>query len=201
VNRLRVLIVGDDPLARGGLAGLMVGQPGLVVAGQSSRAALGPDAGDADILLWDLGPGASESWRPSEADLERPVVCLTDDPRQAAGALAAGARGVLTRDVDAPRLSAALHATALGLVVVEEAFAGPLARPRPRAELAEPLTPREGEVLALLVEGLSNKQIASRLGISEHTAKFHVNAILGKLGAQSRSEAIVQGARLGLVVL
>lgn len=201
MNRLRVLIVGEDPLARSGLAGLIAGQAGLAVAGQSSHAALGPDTGDADVLLWDLGPGSLDSWRPLEAELSRPVVCLLDDPRLAGEALAAGARGVLARDVEAARLSAAIRAAVLGLVVVEEAFAGSLARPRPRGELAEPLTPREREVLGLLVEGLSNKGIASRLGISEHTAKFHVNAILGKLGAQSRSEAIVQGARLGLVVL
>jgi two-component system, NarL family, nitrate/nitrite response regulator NarL len=64
-----------------------------------------------------------------------------------------------------------------------------------------PLTPREMEVLQLVAEGLTNRRIAGRLGISEHTAKFHVNAILGKLGASSRSEAVAQAARLGLVLL
>jgi DNA-binding CsgD family transcriptional regulator len=68
-------------------------------------------------------------------------------------------------------------------------------------ELPESLTPRELEVLQLLAQGLPNKQIAQRLGISDHTAKFHVNAILGKLGVQSRSEAIVQAVRMGLVLL
>ena len=75
-------------------------------------------------------------------------------------------------------------------------------RPLPVADaLVEPLTPREAEVLQLLAEGLTNRRIAERLGISEHTAKFHVNAILGKLGARSRSEAIAQAARLGLLLL
>jgi DNA-binding NarL/FixJ family response regulator len=64
----------------------------------------------------------------------------------------------------------------------------------------EHLTPREQEVLQLLAQGLSNKLIAGRLGISDHTVKFHLNAILGKLGAQSRTEAIAQAARLGLVL-
>ena len=68
-------------------------------------------------------------------------------------------------------------------------------------ELAEPLTPRELEVLQLLSQGLPNKRIAQRLAISEHTVKFHVNAILGKLSVQSRSEAIVHAVRMGLVVL
>ncbi|HTN52694.1 MAG TPA: helix-turn-helix transcriptional regulator, partial [Anaeromyxobacter sp.] len=73
--------------------------------------------------------------------------------------------------------------------------------PPPLSPLVEPLTPREAEVLSLLAEGLSNRAIAARLGISEHTAKFHVGAVLGKLGAESRSEAVSLAARLGLVVL
>jgi DNA-binding CsgD family transcriptional regulator len=64
-----------------------------------------------------------------------------------------------------------------------------------------PLTPREVDVAKLLAEGLSNKLIANRLGISEHTAKFHVNAILGKLGAQTRAEAVAVGVRSGLLLL
>ena len=67
--------------------------------------------------------------------------------------------------------------------------------------LAEPLTPRELEVLKRMAEGLSNKQIARELAISEHTIKFHVNAILGKLGAQSRTEAVVRATRAGLILL
>ncbi|HXN41970.1 MAG TPA: response regulator transcription factor, partial [Myxococcaceae bacterium] len=65
----------------------------------------------------------------------------------------------------------------------------------------ETLTPRETEVLQLLSRALSNKEIAQRLGITEHTAKFHVNSILGKLGAQSRTEAVVKAARRGLVLI
>ncbi len=67
--------------------------------------------------------------------------------------------------------------------------------------LVEALTPREEEVLHLLADGLSNKAIALQLGISDHTVKFHVNAILGKLGAQSRTEAVVRATRMGLLVL
>jgi DNA-binding CsgD family transcriptional regulator len=69
------------------------------------------------------------------------------------------------------------------------------------ADSVDPLTPRESEVLQLMAEGLPNKLIADRLGISEHTAKFHVNAILTKLGAQGRTEAVVRAARLGLIIL
>ena len=67
--------------------------------------------------------------------------------------------------------------------------------------MAREFTPRELEVLRLLAEGLPNKTIASRLGISEHTVKFHINSIMGKLGAQSRTEAVTRAARLGLVPL
>ncbi|HXF26085.1 MAG TPA: response regulator transcription factor, partial [Bryobacteraceae bacterium] len=69
------------------------------------------------------------------------------------------------------------------------------------AALPEPLTPREIEVLKMLAEGLSNKLIAVDLGISEHTVKFHVNSILGKLNAGSRTEAVTTGIRRGLVIL
>jgi DNA-binding NarL/FixJ family response regulator len=89
-----------------------------------------------------------------------------------------------------------------GLLVVDDAFRDMLGRRDGAVEPpAEPLTRRELEVLTLLGQGLSNKAIASHLGISESTAKFHVNSILGKLGVASRSEAIVHASRLGLVIL
>ena len=86
-------------------------------------------------------------------------------------------------------------------MVLDGAAANAVLRPRPpAAATVEHLTPREQEVLQLLAQGLPNKLIATRLGISDHTAKFHVNGILGKLGAQSRTEALAQAARLGLVL-
>jgi DNA-binding NarL/FixJ family response regulator len=72
---------------------------------------------------------------------------------------------------------------------------------RPLGELAEPLTPRENEVLQMLASGLGNKEIAAKMEISEHTVKFHVASILGKLGAASRTEAVSLGIRRGLVLL
>jgi two-component system, NarL family, response regulator YdfI len=71
----------------------------------------------------------------------------------------------------------------------------------PLAELAEPLTRREREVLQMLAAGLANKEIATRLNISDHTVKFHVASILGKLGATTRTEAVTDGIRRGLVLL
>jgi DNA-binding NarL/FixJ family response regulator len=89
---------------------------------------------------------------------------------------------------------------AAGLTVAEPGWLQPAAEKTPEA-LLEPLTAREQEVLPLLAEGLSNKAIAAQLQISEHTAKFHVNAVLTKLGAQNRVEAVVRAARIGLLSL
>ena len=205
---LRVLVVSADPLARTGLALLLGGQEGINVSGQlrpdEDWLAAEEDAAP-DVVVWDLGlefRSGLEELRALEP-AGPPVVAIVADEADAREALAAGARGALSRNIDDDRLAAALRAVALGLVVLDESFAADVLRDVPAAspELAEPLTPRELEVLQLLAQGLPNKQIAQRLGISEHTAKFHVNAILGKLGAQSRSEAIVQAVRLGLVVL
>jgi two-component system nitrate/nitrite response regulator NarL len=110
---------------------------------------------------------------------------------------------LLLRDSSAESLAAALQAAVQGLVILDAALAVAVLPARdPEAELlVEALTPRELEVVQLLAEGLSNRAIAHRLEISEHTIKFHVNAILGKLDAQSRTEAVVRATRLGLILL
>ncbi len=221
---LPLLLVGDDPLARGGLAALLAGEPGLAVVAQAapSEIAADPDlAGDlvGDLVpraaLWDLGlaPGAALGRLADLAGSGPPVLALLADEELAADAYAAGARGFLFRDASPGRLAAALRALAQGLVVLDASLANLLspasedagdpadAPDTPPVEPAEPLTPREVEVLQLLAEGLSNKQIAARLAISEHTAKFHVAAILGKLGAETRTDAVVRAARAGLILL
>jgi DNA-binding NarL/FixJ family response regulator len=208
MEMLRVLVVGADPLARTGLALLLRDQEGVIVSGQVAPEddwpAPGEDAAP-DVAVWDLGldlRSGLEDLR-SLGPAGPPVVAIVTDEADAREALAAGARGALSRNADGDRLAAALRAVALGLVVLDETFAPDALRGAPTIsqELPESLTPRELEVLQLLAQGLPNKLIAQRLGISEHTAKFHVNAILGKLGVQSRSEAIVQAVRMGLVML
>jgi two-component system nitrate/nitrite response regulator NarL len=208
-EELRVLVVSDDPLARRGLALLLGGQEGIAVAGQIGVDEEWPDTErEPDAALWDLGLGVRfglERLRAS-APSEPPAVAVVADEIDAREALAAGALAVLPRDADGERLAAALRAVVQGLVVLDDSFASALLREAPEApasppELAESLTPREAEVLQLLTQGLANKAIAQRLGISDHTVKFHVNAILGKLGVQSRGEAMVQAVRLGLVAL
>lgn len=115
--------------------------------------------------------------------------------------------GLLSLEATAEELTAAIYALAEGLVVYSPSFIEPLLdieRPAGRAEedaLIELLTERETQVLALLAEGLANKQIALKLGISEHTVKFHISGIYSKLGATNRTEAVRQGVRRGLIVL
>jgi DNA-binding NarL/FixJ family response regulator len=92
-------------------------------------------------------------------------------------------------------------AVAGGLIAVDAEYAGQTGLDNSGEPLIEDLTGREREVLGLMAEGMSNKTIALRLEISEHTVKFHVNAILRKLGAQSRTEAVVRATRLGLILL
>jgi len=155
----------------------------------------------ADAVAWDAGAsGSFEALRGVAA--RAPVLALPLSGEQAREALAAGARGVLSRERLEEQLLPSVRAALLGLLVVDESFGEALVRPAPAADaLIEPLTPRETEVLQLLAEGLTNRRLGERLGISEHTAKFHVNAILGKLGARTRGEAIAQAARLGLLLL
>ncbi len=199
-----MLLVAADPLARAGLAALLTGQPGLSVVGQVASTDEVPGAlvsTRPDVLLLDAGPGAEAAALPEVEPV--PIVALLAEREAALEALRGGARGVLDRQVDEGALGAALVAAARGLWVGAPEYLeglwparGPGLSPR-----AEDFTPREREVLQLLAEGLSNKGIAARLSISEHTAKFHVNAVLSKLGVQRRTEAIGRAARLGLVIL
>jgi two-component system, NarL family, nitrate/nitrite response regulator NarL len=199
---VRVLVVADDPLARAGLGALLSGRDDVTLAGESGQA----DAARASatlapaVVLWDPG-AAGELAAAVAGEVDAPVVALAASEGQAADALRAGARAVLFRGAGAGAIAAAIRAAAEGLAALDASLAREWLRPPEAAPDGEGLTAREREVLALLAEGLANKAIAARLGISEHTAKFHVNAILAKLGAESRAAAIVRAARMGLVVL
>jgi DNA-binding NarL/FixJ family response regulator len=109
-----------------------------------------------------------------------------------------GVHAILPREAAAEQIVAALYAASAGLIAVP-AESSSLILPAASEPVAENLTPREMETLEMLAEGLSNKQIAARLNISEHTAKFHVNSILGKLDAATRTEAVMRGIRTGLI--
>ncbi|MBZ5643989.1 MAG: response regulator transcription factor [Acidobacteriia bacterium] len=211
---IRVFIVAASSLARTGLQGLVGAREIEVVGSATNLESLGGRWADAeaDVVLIDAGGEPLEEAVESLAGLqlasEAALVILSDhgEPGSLGEALRAGVRAVLPGDSPATQIVAALEAVAAGLIVVHPAQAGamfPAARAASRtvAELAEPLTPREREVLQMLASGLANKEIAARLAISEHTAKFHVASILGKLGAASRTEAVSIGIRRGLVLL
>jgi DNA-binding NarL/FixJ family response regulator len=163
----------------------------------------------ADIVLWDLGWEASFDLDDDAEALDRilvtgtPCIALVDDPMTAIAVRMGGVSGVLSRDVDARMLADAMKAVMAGLLVIGPSLSESFwpERDRPVESPIEPLTPRETEVLQLLADGLSNRAIGQRLDISEHTAKFHVTAIMSKLAAQSRTEAVVRATRLGLIYL
>ena len=199
-SRPSALLVSADALVRAGLRGvLLAGDWGVAGEVDSLEGARGAWVElPFDAVLWDAGH------RPllGEVPDMPPVVALVEDETSAGALLAAGVAGAVLRGVEPATVCAALWAVAHGLTVSERAFR----RLRPAAELRVPaapgdFTPREQEVLALLSEGLPNRAIAELLGISRHTVKFHVNALLQKLGAERRTEAVVRAARLGLVVL
>jgi two-component system, NarL family, nitrate/nitrite response regulator NarL len=205
---LRILIVANDPLIRAGLATLLGEQAGCQVVGQTNSsddltavmAAYQPD-----VLLWDAGwePLATLARLAEMEELPLPTVILLADEESVAPAWAGGAHALLFHDSGVEQIVAALTAVSLGLTVFDPAVANMLLTTSNQTPppLREALTGREHEVLQLLAEGLTNKAIAQTLSISDHTVKFHINAIFTKLGAQSRTEAVVRASRLGLILL
>ncbi|MFL5318848.1 MAG: LuxR C-terminal-related transcriptional regulator [Myxococcaceae bacterium] len=203
---LRTVLVSGDPLARGGLAQLLTSQPGISLTAQTgAEDDLSELRDGTDVLVWDTGvePRHGIDRMKEWTGLQIPTVALLPDERSASDAHAAGARGLLLRTVEGARLAAAVRAVSLGLVVLDDAFSAALPGVRALAPAAgsETLTPREMQVLHKLAGGMSNKEIASALDISEHTAKFHVNAVMQKLGVQNRTEAVVRAVRSGLLTL
>jgi len=200
---IKVALLTDDPLLRAGLTSL------LAQLGSAGRPALDVVARDAaEVALWDAGNDRERTLgRLGELRaLDVPAVAIVQDPAHVAPAIAAGARGVVLRDQVGPGIQAALAAVRSGLTVIDTALAETLVPAQPvratgngkgRGELTE----REKQVVQLLAEGLSNKLIADRLGISDHTAKFHVNGVMMKLGASTRTEAVVEAMRRGLIRL
>jgi DNA-binding NarL/FixJ family response regulator len=185
---IRVHIAASTPVARAGLEAVLRAQADFEVVAQE---------GGADVVIADLLPNDSVQYAPAA------IVLLTDDPAPAWSAelLRGGIRAVLPHHATPSQIVAAVFAAAAGLAVVpvDDATA---VLPESRAEqMMEPLTPRETQVLEMLAEGLINKEIATRLGISDHTAKFHVNSILAKLNASTRTEAVTRGIRSGLIMI
>jgi DNA-binding NarL/FixJ family response regulator len=198
--RTSVFIVAPTPALRAGLRAMLAGE-GLEVVGEAPAPALGALA---DVLLL-AGDDPGAAARALAGEDGAALVILSDDPQLPGmlGSLPLRGWAMAAPEAGPDELRAAVAAAANGFVAVPRSLGRQLVAPRPA--LAEPpadsLTARESEVLALLSEGLSNKQIALRLTISEHTVKFHIASIFAKLGAASRTEAVSIGARQGLITL
>lgn len=197
---LPIVLVADDPLVRRGLAASLTDEIEVVRAvGTDADVAVVVATTEAVAVLWDAADDA-----PSAHQLACgvPAVVLVNDTASAESAVQARAAGVLLRDVDPEGLSAALVAVQSQLRVVDARLDGLLhGSALSGEEPLEPLTPREEEVLELLAEGRSNREIAVALQISPHTSKFHVDRILAKLDASGRTDAVVRAVRLGVLRL
>jgi NarL family two-component system response regulator YdfI len=211
---IRVLIVTASPLIRGGLQNMLADSRFDIVGSAADLDSISGQLADTepDVVLVEAAVGGQEkllnALEDAEIVQEYAVVLLSEHPKPAwlPQALHAGVRAVLPRDAAPQQFHAVLEAAAAGLVVVHpsevsEVFPAHAELSAPLRELPEPLTRREREVLQMISAGFGNKEIAGKLSISEHTVKFHVASILGKLSASTRTEAVSIGIRHGLVLL
>lgn len=200
--RQRVLVVAAYPALRAGLLALLAGDASLdPVAASPLEIAASPDGELAAIVIDYSGGEPEAATAAAETFPATPLVLIGADPNTDGPGLTGPPVAYLPAGVEGPALIAAVHAAAAGLIVLDPTIAGATGvhTHGPISPEAEALTPREREVLQLVAEGLPNKAIARELGISEHTAKFHVGSLLGKLGAGSRTEAVTLATRRGIL--
>lgn len=228
-HALRVLVVADDGLTRAGLAALLAEQAGIAVlatlapgqVADGSDLTLLHSLHEPDVIVWDLGwhdPMRHIEHLAAIADDAPPLLVIAAQANDHGALWIAGVRGILHRAATGAQIAVAVQALALGLAVASPEL--PFSESLTSSQSAtfretkadgesltqgipaqETLTPRELEVLQAIADGMANKQIARALGMSEHTVKFHVNAILGKLGASSRTDAVVRATRAGVLLL
>lgn len=216
---IRVVLADDQRIVREGLATLLGLLDGVAVAGTAAdgdeavelAAALRPD-----VVLMDLrmprcdGVEATRRLRDLDQNIKVLVLTTYSDDRSVIDALRAGARGYLTKDAGAEEIRRALDQVTRGGAAIDPAVqhhlldaiaaspGGAAAQPVVR-ELPDGLTPREGEVLVLIAEGLSNGEIAERLTVSEMTVKSHINHLFAKTGVRDRAQAVAYAYRNGFV--
>ncbi len=216
-DEVRLLLVDDQRLMREGLRTLLEMEPGLTVAGEAGN---GQEALDAyarllpDVVLMDVRmpvlDGVEATRRLRQRWPAARVIILTtfDDDEYVFEGLRAGALGYLLKDVSIHELADAIHTVMAGGVLIEPSVArkvvaefARMAVPAPadRQSLDEPLSERELEILRLLAQGLTNREIAQRLYLAEGTVKNYVTNILGKIGARDRTQAALRARELRLL--
>lgn len=212
-DEIRILVADDHPIVRDGLIAMLATQPDFTVVGEAENGAeavtralrLRPD-----VMLLDLempgmdGLEALLQLRNDAPEINVLVFTAFDTDERIVGAVQAGAKGYLLKGAPRAEIFNAIRVLSSGGSMLQPIVASKLMRHlsgQSDSSLEEPLTEREAEVLALLAQGKTNKEIAAALVITERTVKFHITAILGKLGAGNRTEAVTIAAQRGLVDL
>ena len=197
-----MVVAATSAVRRAGLEAIVRSQPDFQMADSTATIARIAEHADADVGMAD-----SDSLPDLPQALTAAVVLLTDtaEARTISRLLKSGVRAILPRESAEDDIVAAIYAAYSGQVLLSAEAAENLAavygdsEPESDDALLEEITPREIEVLRMLAEGLVNKEIATRMNISDHTVKFHISSILEKLGASTRTEAVTIGIRRGLI--
>ncbi len=213
---IRILVADDHPVVRDGLVAILSTQSDFQVVGAASTGAEVVEQAarlEPDVVLLDLempdahianGVEALRALHTIRPDVRVVVFTAFDADELIFGAVQAGAQGYLLKGAPRDEIFEAIRVVSAGGSLLQPVVASKLMQHISRVEeqpLAEPLTDRECEVLALLAQGKSNKEIAAELSITQRTVKFHVSSIMGKLGAGNRTEAVTLAAQRGLIRL
>lgn len=211
--KIRVLVADDHPMLREGLVTVLDTQQDFEVVGEAadgSEVVRLAERLNPDVILLDLempgvdGVAALEKLRSAGSEARTIVFTAYDTDERILGALRAGARGYLLKGASRTEIFDAIRTVHAGGSLLQPVVTNKLLQTMSREERreeTEPLTSREIEVLGLLALGLQNKEIASRLFITERTVKFHVSSLMHKLGAENRTETVTIAAQRGLIQL
>jgi DNA-binding NarL/FixJ family response regulator len=204
---IRIAVAATSAVRRAGLESIIRSQAEFHLAGSfGAVASLVSFARSTELDVIVIDTDSIRDLLP-EPTSDAAIVLLTEvtEARSISRLLRSGVRAILSRESDPDDVLSAIYASYDGLVLLSTPTAESLAAVygdqslEVEAELSEEITSRETDVLRMLAQGLVNKDIAARLGISEHTVKFHISAILDKLGASTRTEAVTLGIRRGLI--
>jgi DNA-binding NarL/FixJ family response regulator len=210
---IKVFIIAQALAVRVGLRSLLMNDDQMQVTGEAAY----PDGqenvwSDCDVVIWSPSSLAEPGGIRSELEIIQPgslagLLLIHDDPRaiEVLSRLKLRGWGMLSPEFSQAELIAGVNAVNEGLVVVDPIWMHELNSPRSLLseddDMVDPLTGREAEILQLLALGLTNKQIAARLGISAHTVKFHVSSIFAKMQTTNRTETVKLGLKIGLIAL